>query len=243
MFVTITPVNLSWITPGEPRIRRTISGSDHSALRRRTLLAGAAGLLAAPLLAGRAYAATPRVYLDPGHGGSDSGAVGNGLQEKNLTLDIALQVRSILQANWSVDVRMSRTTDITRSLSYRTDDANAWGADIFVSIHINAGGGTGFESYRYPTTSSNTVRLHNALHSSVLSGMRSIGTITNRGQKTANFHVLRETTMSAVLTENLFIDTAADANLLKRADFITAVARGHAEGIATYLGLTAAPSA
>ncbi|MEV4543202.1 N-acetylmuramoyl-L-alanine amidase [Micromonospora echinaurantiaca] len=210
---------------------------DDSALRRRTLLAALAGVAAVPVLGGPARAAVPKVYIDPGHGGTDPGAVGNGLQEKALTLDISLQLRSILLANWSVDVRMSRTTDITRSLAYRTDDANAWGADLFVSVHINSGGGTGFESYRYPTTDAATINLHNALHPRVIAGMRSIGSVTDRGLKTANFHVLRETTMPAVLTENLFIDTLADANLLKRADFITATARGHAQGIASYLGL------
>lgn len=210
--------------------------------RRRTVLAAMAGAVVAPLVAGRAaQAAVPRIYIDPGHGGSDSGAVGNGLQEKNLTLAIALQVRSILQANWSVDVRMSRTTDITRSLTYRTDDANAWGADLFVSVHINAGGGTGFESYRHPTAGSGSINLQSALHSQILAGMRSVGTVTDRGRKTANFHVLRESTMPAVLTENLFIDTVADANLLKRADFITATARGHAQGIANHLGLGDTP--
>ncbi|MDO3705934.1 N-acetylmuramoyl-L-alanine amidase [Micromonospora sp. C28SCA-DRY-2] len=210
---------------------------DDSALRRRTLLAALAGAAAVPLLGGRAQAASPKVYIDPGHGGTDPGAVGNGLQEKALTLDISLQLRTILQANWAVDVRMSRTTDITRSLAYRTDDANAWGANLFVSVHINSGGGTGFESYRYPTADAATVNLHNAVHPKVLAAMRSVGSVTDRGPKTANFHVLRETTMPAVLTENLFIDTLADANLLKRADFITAIARGHADGIATYLGL------
>ncbi|MGW4498557.1 golvesin C-terminal-like domain-containing protein [Micromonospora sp. NPDC004336] len=210
---------------------------DDSALRRRTLLAALAGVAAVPVLGGRALAASPKVYIDPGHGGTDPGAVGNGLQEKALTLDISLQLRDILQANWAVDVRMSRTTDITRSLTYRTDDANAWGANLFVSVHINSGGGTGFESYRYPTADAATVNLHNALHPRVLAGMRSVGSVVDRGLKTANFHVLRETNMPAVLTENLFIDTLADANLLKRADFITATARGHAEGIAAYLGL------
>ncbi|MFC7243096.1 N-acetylmuramoyl-L-alanine amidase [Catellatospora aurea] len=212
--------------------------NGNSVLRRRTLLAAAAGVAAAPFAAaGPAFAAGPKIYIDPGHGGTDAGAVANGLQEKTLTLNIALQTRDILKASYTVDVRMSRTTDITRSLAYRTDDANAWGAAIFVSIHINAGGGTGFESYRYPGVGATTQRLHSLVHSNVLSQMRTISSITDRGQKTANLHVLRESNMPAVLTENLFIDTVANANLLKRADFITATARGHARGIAAFLGL------
>ncbi|MBV1853502.1 N-acetylmuramoyl-L-alanine amidase [Catellatospora sp. NEAU-YM18] len=205
--------------------------------RRRTLLAAAVGLAAAPFAASPAFAAVPKVYLDPGHGGTDAGAVANGLQEKTLTLNIALQTRDILKASWNVDVRMSRTTDITRSLAYRTDDANAWGATIFVSIHINAGGGTGFESYRYPGVGATTQRLQSTVHSNVLAQMRTISAITDRGLKSADLHVLRESAMPAVLTENLFIDTVANANLLKRADFITATARGHAQGIAAFLGL------
>lgn len=210
---------------------------NNSVARRRTLLAAAAGIAVAPWAASPAHAAIPRVYIDPGHGGTDPGAVANGLQEKTVTLNIALQVRDILKASWNVDVRMSRTTDITRSLTYRTDDANAWGATIFVSIHINAGGGTGFESYRYPNASATTVRLQNTVHPRVLSGMRTVASVTDRGQKSADLHVLRESAMPAVLTENLFIDTLANANLLKRADFLTATARGHAQGIASFLGI------
>ncbi|NUR72364.1 MAG: hypothetical protein HOU81_16235 [Hamadaea sp.] len=211
-------------------------------IRRRALfqVAGAAAVGAAltPWAGVPAFAANKKLYLDPGHGGTDSGAVGNGLQEKALTLNIALQIRDILLADYSgIDIRMSRTTDATVSLQQRTDDANAWGADIFISVHINSGGGTGFESYRYLTTDSATLALHNAMHSNALAGMRTVAGVTDRGMKTANFHVLRETTMPAILTENMFIDTVADANLLKNAAFLTADARGHAKGIASYLGL------
>ncbi|MQA26491.1 MAG: N-acetylmuramoyl-L-alanine amidase [Micromonosporaceae bacterium] len=205
--------------------------------RRRALLAAAAGIAAAPFVASPAHAAVPLIYLDPGHGGSDPGAVGNGLREKDITLDIGLRTRSILTSSWNVAVRMSRTTDVYRSLSYRSSDANAWGAHLFVSIHVNAGGGTGFESYIYPGASSRTHRLQDDVHAAVLANMRTISSITDRGQKTANFHVLRETAMSAVLTENLFIDRTYDANLLSRSDFRQATARGHARGIARFLGL------
>ena len=214
--------------------------NDTKMTRRRALMAGVVGLAAAPLVAGSAFAEPStnavKVYLDPGHGGSDSGAVGNGLQEKNLTLDIALRTRTLLQARGAT-VRMSRTSDIARSLDWRVQDANAWGANLFVSIHINAGGGTGFESYRYTSTGSGTVNAHNILHPAVLSGMRSVASVTDRGKKTANFYVLRYTSMSAILTENLFIDRASDAALLSRADFRAGIARGHSNGIAQILGL------
>ena len=209
-------------------------------IARRTLLATAAGLAVAPfVVTGTAHAAVPKIYIDPGHGGSDPGASGNGLQEKNVTLNISLQVRNILQATYGsrVSIRMSRTTDVTRSLQSRTDDANAWGANIYVSVHINAGGGTGFESFVYPGVGSTTLRLQDLVHANTLAGMRTVASVTDRGQKQTNFHVLRETVMPAVLTENLFIDTVADANKLKNAAFITATARGHANGIARFFAL------
>ncbi|GIG68872.1 N-acetylmuramoyl-L-alanine amidase [Phytomonospora endophytica] len=213
---------------------------SYQPLSRRNLLRGAVLLgagAAGVLPAASAFAAVPKIYIDPGHGGTDSGAVGNSLQEKALTLAISLKTRDILKANWSVDVRMSRATDATVSLTARTNDANAWGADIFVSIHINSGGGTGFESYRYTSASAGSVRLQDNLHAKILAATRAVATVTDRGKKAANFHVLRESTMPAVLTENLFIDTAYDAGLLKRADFINATANGHAQGIAAYFGL------
>jgi N-acetylmuramoyl-L-alanine amidase len=210
-----------------------------SELRRRAFLGIAAGIAATPFLGSAALAVPPKIYIDPGHGGSDGGAAANGMAEKNITLDIALRTRAILLDNWNVSVRMSRTTDVFRSLTFRTDDANAWGAGLFVSIHINSGGGTGFESYVFPGAGARTLRLQDEVHAAVLSNMRVIGSVTDRGQKQENFHVLRETTMSAVLTENLFIDTTHDANLLRRDDFRQRAARGHARGIARFLGLIA----
>src|SRR5690625_1750717 len=87
------------------------------------------------------------IYLDAGHGGSDPGAIGNGLHEKDVTLDIALRTKKELEAA-GYTVIMSRTTDKYLSLSERTNHANRVNADIFVSIHINAGGGTGIETWK-----------------------------------------------------------------------------------------------
>lgn len=94
-----------------------------------------------------------KLYLDPGHGGTDSGAIGNGLQEKDLTLDIALRIRTLLLNNYeNVDVNMSRETDVFVSLAERTNAANNWQADYFLSIHINSADSSsanGYEDYIY----------------------------------------------------------------------------------------------
>lgn len=69
-----------------------------------------------------------KIYLDPGHGGSDPGATGNGLQEKDVTLAIALKINEILLKEYdNAETRLSRTTDKTVTLQERTDDANSWG--------------------------------------------------------------------------------------------------------------------
>lgn len=175
-----------------------------------------------------------KVFLDPGHGGSDPGAVANGLKEKDLTLAIAKRIRDILATEYEeIAVKMSRTGDETVSLDARTTNANAWGAHFFLSIHINAGGGDGFESYIHTMTSLKTQTIRKALHPRI---MEQIGG-DDRGMKTANFAVLRQTNMSACLTENLFIDNGSDAAKLKDPAFIAKIARGHVNGLQEGLGL------
>ena len=179
-----------------------------------------------------------KIFIDAGHGGTDPGAVGNGLQEKVLTLTIAKKIESLLKNYENVSVKMSRTSDTTLSLSQRTDAANAWGSDFFLSVHINAGGGTGYEDYCYNTltATSATGKVQSTIHSAVMAELKAFNVI-DRGAKSANFHVLRETNSPALLSENLFIDTKVDANLLKRNDVLDAIARGHVEGLAKALGL------
>jgi N-acetylmuramoyl-L-alanine amidase len=177
-----------------------------------------------------------KVFIDPGHGGSDSGAVGNGLSEKNVTLSIATRIRDILQNEYpNAVVKMSRTGDQTVTLKQRTDMANAWGADFYLSIHINAGGGTGYEDYIYNRLSdrSRTADIQRVIHQEV---MKLVG-LSDRGAKKADFHVIRESAMDAMLTENGFIDNANDAAKMKDANWIENVARGHVNGIARVYSL------
>src|SRR5699024_3891027 len=95
-------------------------------------------------------AADVRIFIDPGHGGSDPMASAKGLQEKDITLDIAIKTRDILNEQYSGHtVKLSRTEDITKSLNERTNEATNWGANFFVSIHINSNQATGYESYPY----------------------------------------------------------------------------------------------
>lgn len=89
------------------------------------------------------------VFIDAGHGGRDPGTSHNGILERVITLDVALTLGRLLQAN-GVDVVYSRTKDTGLSLRERTSSANAAGADIFVSIHVNANDDrsvNGFETY------------------------------------------------------------------------------------------------
>ncbi|MGS2777477.1 N-acetylmuramoyl-L-alanine amidase family protein [Robertmurraya sp. GLU-23] len=178
-----------------------------------------------------------KIFIDPGHGGVDPGAVGNGIQEKNITLQISNNLREILVNEYEgVSVRMSRSGDETLTLNQRTNIANQWGADFLYSIHINSGGGTGYEDYIYSglSGSSRTAQMQRTIHSEIMARNNMI----DRGMKKADFHMLRETNMDAVLTENGFIDNPSDAAKMKSATWIESVARGHAVGLEKVYNLT-----
>lgn len=179
-----------------------------------------------------------KIFIDAGHGGTDPGAVGNGLQEKNLTLDISKRIKKYLDDNYTGhNITLSRTTDKTMSLTQRTDAANKWGADYFLSVHINAGGGTGYEDFIYNgNVSSKTISIRDTIHAEIV---KELSDWRNRGKKRANFAVLRQTQMPAMLTENGFIDTKADADKLKSAAYLNKIAEGHAIGLAKAFKLKA----
>lgn len=176
-----------------------------------------------------------KIVLDAGHGGTDSGAVGNGLREKDLTLNIVKKIGDMLKDYEGVEIIYTRTDDRFIELSERAAIANRAKADFFLSVHINAGGGTGFESYIYNgNVGSATIAYQNVIHAEI---MKAIGNVTDRGKKRANYAVLRETKMPALLTENLFIDNANDAAKLKSDQFLQQIAYGHVQGIVKAFGL------
>ena len=183
-----------------------------------------------------------RVYLDAGHNysGIDTGAQGFGLREQDITYYIASRVQKILTGK-GITVKMSRNnlTDnvttggtVSNSLAARYSAANSWKADIFVSIHCNAGGGTGFEVYHY-----NGSERAKTLAGNILNGLKYNTDLVSRGVKTETYAVLRNTTMPATLVETAFIDNEDNAKFLGSEDGQQKLAKGIAEGIMEYLGV------
>lgn len=131
-----------------------------------------------------------------------------------------------------LEVKLSRSNDTFKTLEYRSSDANKWGADCFVSLHCNSFNKTakGLEIYCYKFKYR---KLADAIQDEMVNAK--LYTV-NRGVKEGNYHVIRETNMSAALIELGFIDNSEDINLLlnKQDEFATTIAKG----ICKYLGVT-----
>lgn len=174
------------------------------------------------------------IALDAGHGGKDPGATGNGLLEKDITLQLALKTGTYLRTKYNCDVMYTRNKDVYLELSERANIANRAKADLFCSFHINSfnAASKGFETFRYSkTTKQKSIELQKHVHAEVMKVLKPHG-ITDRGMKAGNFAVVRETIMPALLTETLFISNPNEAKLLKSEDFLNKVAQAHAIGIA-----------
>ena len=186
---------------------------------------GGGGEILPPVPSGR------KVFIDPGHGGKDPGAIGNGMNEKDIVLEISKMVGNILTQK-GVTVAYSRKDDTYLELSDRANMANNWNASLFVSIHTNAYGSSdayGTECYTYPTAYASNKQLSKNV---ALALSNKLG-LFNRGHKEADFAVLRETTMPAILVETAFITNANDADKLRnrKLEFATEIANE----ILTYL--------
>lgn len=178
-----------------------------------------------------------KIVIDPGHGGEDPGATGNGLKEKDLNFELSKMV-AVKLAVYEVNVIMTRTADVELGLYERCEIANDASADYFCSIHTNAGGGTGFESFVYTGAGEHTENIRGILHDKVAVYYKRSGFV-DRGKKQANYVVLRETDMPAVLLENLFIDNQKDTTKLRDVSFLDELAGAIAGGLAAALDLPA----
>ncbi|MGZ4031615.1 MAG: N-acetylmuramoyl-L-alanine amidase family protein [Tumebacillaceae bacterium] len=203
----------------------TLKAQNEKALPKRTVNTNAKITLIQPAVA------NPIIVLDPGHGGTDPGGTGNGLQEKDLVLDIASRTKSYMNANYPASVYMTRSTDTYLTLDQRTTYANNLGANFFVSIHTNAftdSSPNGLETYYYPG-STNGQNLATDIYNK-LAGSYS----TLRGVKSADYYVLHYTNMPAALGETGFVTNATDAANLNNSTFRQTLATQYAQGMHLY---------
>lgn len=172
------------------------------------------------------------IVIDAGHGGSRSGAVYEGIQEKDINLSVSLKLEALLK-NAGYNVVMTRTTDVYMGLYERADLANAVGADLFVSIHSNAFKDPaihGVLTYYHPS-SGRGKRLAQAIQGPICSATGA----QNKGISSADFVVLRETDMCAVLVEMGFMTNHDELMRLNDNTYQDKLAAGITAGIISYL--------
>ncbi|MDD6135203.1 MAG: N-acetylmuramoyl-L-alanine amidase [Selenomonadaceae bacterium] len=187
-----------------------------------------------------------KITIDPGHGGSDSGAIGpTGVMEKSVTLRVAQELKRLLVAEGAT-VYMTRDTDTEVSpkgadasdieeLQARCDIPNQNGSDIFVSIHMDSftnGAAKGTTGYYYSLGSKRSRDLADKIRSGVVD---QLGT-QSRGTQSSNFYVVKHTDMPATLVEVAFISNPSEERLMNSEAGIKKAAQGIADGIADFFG-------
>ena len=173
-----------------------------------------------------------KVFIDPGHGGYDNGAVQNGVLEDEINLQISQKVEAKLKAK-GVQVKMSRYDDTYLSLTDRTKMANNWGSDIFVSVHQNSAtssSANGIETYYY-SSRQDSKELATEIQTDLIQSTSAV----NRGAKTANYAVIKTANMSSSLVECGFISNPTEAKNLSSSSYQDKVAEGIVNGIMDYL--------
>ncbi len=185
-----------------------------------------------------------KIYIDQGHNPRDfnTGAEGNGYYEQDITYEIGRRLYNLLRDNDEFEPRLSRPTPDTvlgtsnsSSLRVRVEEANEWGADVFISLHNNAAenpNASGNEALVYGPGSTVAVALgENILEQLTLTtGLRNRGIVYRPG-----LYVLKETEMPAVLVEMGFISNPYDADLLANSPYLFST--GIYRGILRYYGL------
>lgn len=188
-----------------------------------------------------------RIYIDQGHNsyGFNAGAEGFGLREQDITYLVGAYLANILNADSRFTAITSRTSpdeilgyDTNSSLRTRTEQANQWGADYFLSIHTNANVNpaiNGTEAYVYAVNTPSYELAVNIVNEIV----RRLGTKNNGIYARPSLYVLRRTNMPAVLIELAYLSNEGDAALLadKPYEFAYAIY----VGLLNYLGLPQIP--
>lgn len=179
-----------------------------------------------------------KVYIDPGHGGSDPGAV-KYIIERDVNLVMALACRDYLNAN-GVSTKMSRTSNSTdTSINSMAREANSWGADLVISIHNNAGGGDGFEVYHTVGGGRGKTLAQNIEAEVKKIGQNSRGLKTRRDTDGTDYYgMIRLTNAPAVICEGVFVDNATDVQIADTVDEQRAFGYAYARGILKTLGIT-----
>lgn len=184
-----------------------------------------------------------KIYIDQGHNpqNPNAGAEGNGLREQDIVFRIGILLADLLRANPNFEVRLSRSTEQTQigtsnttSLRQRVADANAWGADYFISLHTNASeiqSASGSEAFAFSRTSPAF-----ELGEDILAALSASTGLRNRGmQVRSGLYVLRKTTMPSILVELGFITNPRDAALMSQEPEL--FANGIYQGILNYFDL------
>jgi len=173
-----------------------------------------------------------KICLDPGHGGKDPGAVGKaGLTESSCVLAIGLYVRDLL-LEYKIEVKMTRDSDVFVELAHRCAIANNWGADYFVSIHLNSDGPSA-EGIETLYVSDNGKKLADPIQTSMvtMTGDR------DRGLKyRSDLYVLNGTKMPSALAEAGFISNPETELQFRTNNYRTLVAQSIGLGIVNFLG-------
>lgn len=181
--------------------------------------------------------AKPLIILDAGHGGTDEGAKIHYFMEKKLTLMTTLLLRKYLN-ELGYRVIMTRSKDVFIPLSRRVSIANKTRAVLFVSIHYNSSPSPeahGIEIFYHSGSDNKKAKQSRDIAASVLKELVTQTHALSRGVKNGNFHVIRETTMPAILVEGGFMTNIVERSNLRDKKYLDQIAKGVALGIDKYL--------
>ncbi len=182
-----------------------------------------------------------KIYIGIGHGGSDSGAVANGFEEADLNLSIGRACVAELRHH-GVDVLVSRTVDLTESLSTKIKECNAFKPDLCADIHINAGGGDGAEIFHTLSGGKGKTLGQNILEEIKLLGQNSRGLKTRARSDGKDYYgFIRETIAPAVIIECAFIDNKKDLSAIDTEGERKAFGKAIAKGFLKSLGIAYQP--